>query len=212
MHSHAPVELGSRVNAFCASARARANCPFFRSSLQLRTGSLTRTVVAMRCAITSASAAAVPGLPLVAVKRPAMPELPMSIISTSAASVVPPFVKTPVVYACTWRKRASCFACWSSSRPLHGNPDCASASHGIGQRDARGRVRDRSLEGQDQQAHGRLLRRRELLPGGRCRNADRQGQCELKRSHRGRSSVTGCYINGRRGIRTPDILRVRQAL
>src|SRR2546427_8720521 len=27
-----------------------------------------------------------------------------------------------------------------------------------------------------------------------------------------RSSVTGCYTNGRRGIRTPDILRGRQAL
>ena len=85
-------------------------------------------------------------------------------------------------------------------------------THGIGQRDARGRVAGQSLERQDQQAHGRLLRLRKLLRRGRRRYADRQGHCELKRSHRGRSSVTGCYTSGRRGIRTPDILRVRQAL
>src|SRR5207245_10590932 len=102
MHNHAPVELGSMVRAFCASARARANAPFLRSSLQLRIGSLTRTVEAMRWAMTSANAAAVPGLPLVAVKRPDMTELPVSIISACALRVAPSFARVQVVceYAC----------------------------------------------------------------------------------------------------------------
>ena len=111
MQRYAPVELGSMTSAFCASARAAANRPFLRSSLQLRMPSLMRTVVAMRCAMISARAAAVPGFPFVAVKRPEIPELPMSIICTSAVRVVPFFLKLPVTYACTCRKCASCFAC-----------------------------------------------------------------------------------------------------
>ena len=53
----------------------------------------------------------------------------MSIIWTSASSVAPLLTNEPQTYACTWRKCASCFAWESSSRPLQGNPDCASASH-----------------------------------------------------------------------------------
>src|SRR2546425_11461023 len=97
MHRYAPVELGSMAKAFCASARARPNWPFLRSSLQLQIPSLRRTVVAIRCAIVSARADAVPGFPLDAVKRPAIPELAMSIICTSAVKFVQLFANEPVI-------------------------------------------------------------------------------------------------------------------
>ena len=91
MHSQAPGELGLTAIAFIASARARANWLFLRSSLQLRIGSLMRTTVATRCAMESANATAVPGLPFVTVKLPDMPELEMSIKCTSAMSALPFF-------------------------------------------------------------------------------------------------------------------------
>src|SRR6266542_1146539 len=58
MHSQAPGELGLTAIAFIASARARANWLFLRSSLQLRIGSLMRTMIATRCAMESANAMA----------------------------------------------------------------------------------------------------------------------------------------------------------
>src|SRR5262245_58591287 len=58
-----------------------------------------------------------------------MPELPISNTSTSAFSEVPDLAYEPWTYECTCRNRASCFAWFSSSRPLHPNPDWASASH-----------------------------------------------------------------------------------
>ena len=85
-----------------------------------RACSPARTIVLSRCAICSPTAAAVPGLPLDTENRAASPELPMSRTRMVALMVLPLRSSVPVVYALTLRKRASWFACVSSSSTSQG--------------------------------------------------------------------------------------------